>query len=342
MPRTIESPHTLKKNNLIRAIQFLQLFDDNEEISFSKMASLGYPRNEVMDYVKYFASFQDQIAEDGEYFSIAIDNSTDSVSVFGNLPLAHTDLTEMDVLALILALEYAKTHKLQDPDTSARLLDRIISLSRGGSIYIRGLEVFHVGDFPGMKWIEILENHIDNFQHIQMTYYSLHSGQTTVRIIYPIRLYFNAGQWYLKAFQPGDRVDSSNGWKTFRLDRIKEIEPLENYFDLSELPESEKIDQLFIFPQNERVLTQTRFSSSTIPYIREHYPVNYVQSVSGQSIVLNMEVNGFPYYRSLILQYGPDAECLEPPAFREAIKDQLLKALRQLDKNPRGNSSELF
>lgn len=80
---------------------------------------------------------------------------------------------------------------------------------------------------------------------------------------------------------------------------------------------------LFLFEDGKLTHTETRFAAPSARYIRELLPDNLIDNQNDDSILLKYPVAGFPYFRSFVLQFGPDAVVLQPGDFRDAIIDHL-------------------
>jgi predicted DNA-binding transcriptional regulator YafY len=256
----------------------------------------------------------------------------DRVEVFYHLNLAKPlNLSNRDVLALVLALEWAAQTQVIDAGMASSISRKIHMAHQGGEHGFNsgGVHVLAADDTPGREFIVPLANAIEESRCVQFVYFSQHKGQTSRRTVSPYRLYFREGVWYLRAYEE-DGVSPGPGWRTFRLDRIHELQLGEEDFDPDSLPEIEEGEKLFVFEDGSKTRTRTRFFPRTARYIREMAPLKHIEECGNGELVLTYEVAGFPYFKSFVLQFGVDAEVLEPEHFRKAVADQLKRVLERV------------
>jgi len=84
---------------------------------------------------------------------------------------------------------------------------------------------------------EILKTDVIRHQTFKIIYESAASGRSE-RILWPLKLSYKSKGWYLKAFCP-----EKQDFRTFKLNRIINLEPLEDSFTPMSYPEPLEVPQ---------------------------------------------------------------------------------------------------
>lgn len=322
----------LPTSNVFDALRLIQLAARAGGVSFAEIKqTLFMDRARVIWYVEALNQIELNPVGPDDYIEFTI--TDDRIEVLNHLHLANPiNLTERDVIALTLALEWGEDQAIISGDAAATLKSKIqkTQLRSGAPVIINGVEVIAADDQPGREFLSCLSEAIASHRMVCITYFSKRNGDTTKRLIAPGRLYFREGLWYLRAYQATDNGQSA-GWRSFRLDRVRDCQVLSDDFDPSALPDREQADQLFLFQDKDLTATRTRFAPKAAKYVRELAPSSAIEELPDGSILVNREVVGFPFYRSYVLQFGPEAEAVEPLEFRDAIRDHLKSFLQHLD-----------
>ncbi len=157
-------------------------------------------------------------------------------------------------------------------------------------------------------------------QIVRIAYRAASSDETTERRVHPYRLLFGNGHWFLVAW-----CEKSAAVRVFRVDRIRRaaLEP-----DTYELPATLDVEALVkgghVFVNNGTTETLVvRYGPRIARWIAERER-GEVQ-LDG-SLVVTWPLADVAWAVRHVLQYGPDAEVLSPPAVRERLRD-LLAAL---------------
>ena len=324
----------LPTTNFHEALLLIQLAGREGGVSFRELEeNHGITRKKVLWYAEALPKVGIPPYSPGDIIDFWIYG--DRVSVYSTLPLNHPlNLNETDILALTLALDWASTVGLVPQETAGRLREKIIRCRpREDDFFeIDEFRIHFADEFDGMRWIRPLTEMINSSHQATLVYYSKHKGSIGERLVVPYRLYFRAGVWYLRAYQFDEQTEES-GWRTFRLDRIRQLEDTGIVCDRTTLPALEAGEELFVFTDGNKSLTRTRFLPSSARYVREMSLTDCVEDLPDGGLILGYEVVGFPYYKSFVLQFGPDAEVLEPEHYRAALVDQLQNLLDHLERD---------
>ena len=167
----------------------------------------------------------------------------------------------------------------------------------------------------GTEHLPALRRAVEAHRKATIRYHAGSDEQATTRTICPYALVFSHGMWYVAAL-----CERSEGLRFFRLDRIEMVEPTDSAFAL---PDDVSVDAFV----REKVLahagTETmtvRYSASIARWIAEREGV--IPAADG-SLTLEHPLADRGWAIRHVLQYGPDAEVLEPAELREAIVERL-------------------
>lgn len=167
---------------------------------------------------------------------------------------------------------------------------------------------------PGDEHLPAIRRGITTHRKLRLAYRSGASTETRERTIEAYRLVFASGMWYLVARADTDDV------RFFRLDRVDSVvvtdEPFEPSitFDDSVPPEG----RMFSAESSEEMTV--RYSPRIARWIAEREDGEYE---SDGSFVVRHPLADLNWGVRHALQYGTDAEVINPPALRRAIVDAL-------------------
>ncbi len=143
-----------------------------------------------------------------------------------------------------------------------------------------------------------------------ITYWSASSGDASERIISPRAVFADRGRWYVVAHD--SRTDQE---RTFRIDRVTDWKPTG---DLAQ----QRDDQLLAptgdawFDELDDLPVVTLLLRPAGRWVVERYPVRSVTTDANDTIA-HLAIASETWLRDLLLQLGPDAQVVEPPAWRD-------------------------
>jgi predicted DNA-binding transcriptional regulator YafY len=158
--------------------------------------------------------------------------------------------------------------------------------------------------------LRVIQNALLNKQALRFTYHSMR-GETSERLVYPLKLCFKGMAWYLSAY-----CTQREDYRFFKLNRMRDATPDDRYFgelDLKAPPLDIKAGaqqpvalKLLVHPrQAHRVYDE--FDSETIAVRGDGY------------FLVNASLSGEEWLYHYLLTFGPDLEVLEPPDVRQEL-----------------------
>ena len=243
----------------------------------------------------------------------------DDVSVIPNHFLRPMRLTRGELLALELGLAMLRgerppeEHRAIDGAT-ARLRKAIAKLPDGEiADDFRAASLSPVGD---LEHLRRLREAFRARRKVRLTYRKADEIEPSSRVICPYGIVFANGMWYAVA-----HCESSEGIRIFRLDRVEQVEPLEERYDS---PRGFSLDAIVTdgkaFQSADAGTLRVRYSPRIARWIAER---EGKQVAADGSLVMDHPLADLDWAVRHVLQYGPDAEVLEPEKVRAAILARL-------------------
>jgi predicted DNA-binding transcriptional regulator YafY len=163
-------------------------------------------------------------------------------------------------------------------------------------------------------------------RRLLIRYRSLSSDRTSDRRVHPYHVFNHRGDWYLAAFdEPRKQV------RIFALHRIRRATPTTGSYEVpADFNFRRYMSDAFGVQKGERPANVSiRFAPRQARWIRErrwHRSARVQEGLDG-SLVLNLKVAETSEIVRWVLQFGQEAEVLEPASLREAVREQLSSAL---------------
>ena len=160
-------------------------------------------------------------------------------------------------------------------------------------------------------------------KRISLKYYSMETKKLGKRIIDPYAFKFNFGIWYLIGF-----CHQRNEVRTFRIDRVRKIEILEENF---KVPESFDMDEYFKeswgIIRGQKTKVNLRFTKEVADFVAEctWHPSQKLTKNKDGSLNAQFEVGGLSEIKIWILGFGENVEVLEPEKLRQELKNTAVK-----------------
>ncbi|HEU5170517.1 MAG TPA: WYL domain-containing protein [Gemmatimonadales bacterium] len=153
-------------------------------------------------------------------------------------------------------------------------------------------------------------------RRVRIAYRKPGVARAETRVVCPWSMAYARGRWYLIA-----HCDSADGVRIFRLDRIGSVQELEAGFDLPDQfdPRRYLADGRAFYAERPATL-RVRYSKRIARWIAERE--GKTPDADG-SLTLDHPLADPDWAVRHVLQYGPDAEVLEPVEIRHAIRDRL-------------------
>lgn len=131
---------------------------------------------------------------------------------------------------------------------------------------------------------------------VEIDYYSYGRDERTVRVVDPLRVSAQQGQWYLQAW---DHL--RGGERLFRVDRVRAVRRLESAFDRP--APSDGLASFVAEPDDSRVELEL---APAARWVVDQYPVEAVEQLPGGRLRVTLAVGAQPWLERLLLRLGPD------------------------------------
>lgn len=156
-------------------------------------------------------------------------------------------------------------------------------------------------------------------QVIKFEYYSSY-GMKTNRVVEPVRLWFKDKTWYLKAY-----CLTKNDIRTFKLNRIKDLEITDERFD--RIIEEDILSMPLVSSSAVEITIKLKLDASIAYRVYDEFDENMIAKSEDGNFIVTMAYPLDEWVYGYILSFGCYAEVLEPLHVRETIKTRLEKNL---------------
>ncbi|MDZ4862869.1 MAG: WYL domain-containing protein [Gemmatimonadota bacterium] len=218
-------------------------------------------------------------------------------------------LTGDEALALILGLLQAR-----DGDQLARRLGGML----GKAPQPREVDrVWAIGPTPGEAVAQVLalaRRGRDECRRLELTYCGS-AAEATSRVVHPYQVVQSSGHWYIIAW-----CEAAAAERKFRAERVLTARLLPDSFDpKANLPLVRGAQDLR--PSQAELTAVVAFSRKISRWVRERYPAGE-ERADGRYVV-RFAVADPRWLAREVLQYGAEAEVLEPEAVRAQLREML-------------------
>lgn len=192
----------------------------------------------------------------------------------------------------------------------------------------QSLDAIHFGESenPGSAaHLAALRSAFRAHQKVTLDYRKSDSDEISSRILRPYSFVIASGAWYVVAY-----CENSDGLRIFRLDRVVDVRPMA---DLYEIPATFRVNE--VLDGNKAFKAQTagamkvRYSPRIARWIAER---EEGQAEADGSFVVDHPLADADWGVRHVLQYGADAEVIEPESIRSTVKAKLGNAAAALGK----------
>ena len=151
---------------------------------------------------------------------------------------------------------------------------------------------------------------------LEVTYQNGSKTSTSERIVRPYALVVASGSWYLLAF-----CESVNEVRSFRLDRMAAVATLDEVYDIpATFSVDEHLNDRKVLRVGQLPRMRVRYSPRVARWIAER---EGIEVDADGSLTLDHPLADVQWGVRHVLQYGPDAEVLEPAELREEVAARL-------------------
>lgn len=244
---------------------------------------------------------------------------SDTVELISNHFRRPMRLSTSELCALELGLAILATQTAPDERAAierARKTLRQIITRLGPDESVSALRHVALGSEGFAESLHAIRAALRSRTRLRMTYRKGDASEATVRSVSPYALIAARGTYYMVA-----HCDDSKGIRVFRIDRIGDVVNTGEHF---EIPDSFSLDDVaahgrVLHTDDSRTMT-VRYSPRIARWIAER---EQGEVGADGSVVVQHPLADMDWGMRHVLQYGPDAEVLEPAELRQAIADRL-------------------
>lgn len=302
---------------LRRILQLVPRLADGGEHSIAEIAErAGVDRKTLLRDLQSLASRFDDPAGFVEGMQVFIDR--DYVSVRSDHFLRPMRLTLAELRALELGL--GMLHGESPPDERRAIAGAIARLRQViAKLPTEPIEddvrAAATGSSVDADHLASARRAIRQRHKIRLTYRKADAESAEERTTCPYAVVFASGMWYLVA-----HCEQSDGLRFFRLDRIERIAAIAERFEPPSLSVEALVRDGKAFRADDPGTLRVRYSPRIARWIAER---EGVEVDADGSLTLEHPLADARWAVRHVLQYGPDAEVLEPAAVREEIVSRL-------------------
>ena len=304
---------------LRRILRVIPEIADGQEHDIDEIAErAGVPRSALMSDLRSVA--ERYAAPGGFVEGMQIYIGPDKVEVLSDHFLRPMGLTFQELCALELGLAVLRAERPPD-ETGAinRTRDRLRKVIAKMPIDPDESPTHHAEFAPteGLPYLDELRKSLRDHRKARIAYRRSGSDDVTTRVVRLYAIVPASGMWYAVAY-----CESSEGLRVFRMDRVENAEALADHYEIpadfsvSETLQAGKGLKAELPPTGIKV----RYSARIARWIAEREGVS---PDSDGSLTIEHPLADTDWGVRHVLQYGPDAEVLEPPALRDEIVRRL-------------------
>jgi proteasome accessory factor C len=309
---------------LRRILRIIPEIADGHEHDVTSVAErAGVEKNSLLADLKTLADRHG--APGGFVEGMQIYISADTVEVMSDHFLRPMGLTLQELCALELGL--AMLHAERPPDETAaieRTRDRLRQVIARLPADHGDIETHYVELAPtdGLPSLDELRKALRDHRKARITYRKSGSDEASTRVVRLYAIVPASGMWYAVAF-----CEASDGLRVFRMDRVEDAAILPDRF---EIPSDFSVRDTLKAGKGLKAEIpvsgiKVRYSPRIARWIAER---EGVECASDGSLTVEHPLADREWGVRHVLQYGPDAEVIEPAQLREEISRRL-SAMRE-------------
>lgn len=310
---------------LRRILHIIPQLAEDREIPLSEVAERVGIAPEVL--LKDLKSLTERFDSGGFADGLSLFIEEDCVSLNSNHFRRPMRLTRSELRALELGLSMIRAELPPDERTiveSAREKIRNVvvklppdAISSEAAYYVEPGTV-------GAHLLPMLRSAWSRHRQVRMRYRKGDAEETTERLLCPYSFVVANGRWYVIGY-----CDSSEGIRVFRLDRIEDAVEIDAEYSV---PHTFKVAEFTAhgraFSGNANQTMTVRYSPKIARWIAEREDGTTEED---GSLVVDHPLADFAWGIRHVLQYGPEAEVLEPFEMRRQVLNALQRARETAD-----------
>jgi proteasome accessory factor C len=161
--------------------------------------------------------------------------------------------------------------------------------------------------------VALAQRAVEEHQVLTILYTAEGDLAGAARSVEPHQVAYAGGRWYVVAW-----CRKGPGWRHFRADRVIDAAlEAEHFAERADFKALEKPEETFR-KDSAPMPVRVRFTPAVARWLAERYPEGRV--LAGGGLEVEFEVLDSHWLVRHVLQYGADAEVIEPPAVRALLK----------------------
>lgn len=314
---------------LRRVLHLIPALADDREHQVDEIAGiLGVNRRTLLADLQALADRTDVPAGFLEGFAVWLDG--EAVGARASHFLRPMRLTRSEVLALDLGLGMLRAER---PAEEHRVIESARTRLRDVMARLPE-EVVEDGDHRAATGSAVSPELLATMRHAARRQHKLRIGYQKAdgsapgeRTVCPYALVFASGMWYLVAY-----CEECSGLRIFRADRVRHAAALEQRFTVPDefsVAEVLRDGRAFRAEQTGRLVV--RYSPRVARWIAER---EARAPAEDGSLTVDYPLADMDWAVRHVLQYGPDAEIIEPMEARTAMRDRLIEMMSSRETGP--------
>ena len=235
-------------------------------------------------------------------------------------------LTVDEALALVVALRtLAETPGLAEPEPVLRALAKVEAAAGAAAGAADLVEVALEGE---ELVLPVVRDALERGRALRLVYWTHGRGETTERVVDPVRLVVVDGQSYLEAW-----CRRAEGTRVFHLGRVESVEVLDEPSQPpADLP-SRDLSQGLFQPSEEDTVVRLALEPGAA-WVADYYPCESVEDLGDGRQVVTLRTRGTAWVRRLALSLGASGRVLGPASLAEQVRQDARSALAAYSEEP--------
>jgi len=237
------------------------------------------------------------------------------ISIMEEYSLNRAMLSDDDKNSILLALHSLRSTRYPEVDTVLEKLGGIFQKNVSDWIHV---DFSPWGSNPNdkNKFVDI-KTAILKGRVIEIDYINSQNKKTT-RQVEPLRLYFKHLAWYLWGW-----CRQKEGFRTFRISRIKRVKITDEIFDRKSERASKQVKE-----QNGEAAARVpvhcvlQFTEGALYRLYDYFDDNDIQDNGDGTYTVELDFPEDEWFYGYILSFGTDVKVIEPEHIREIIKEK--------------------
>ena len=167
---------------------------------------------------------------------------------------------------------------------------------------------------------------VDKRKQVRFTYWSMSSNRTSERTVHPARIFIVDGEPYLAAWDESAGKETAGEHRTFRLDRMKDVEVL----DATATPHLRELDFNPDSPFGlDHTLTAELEIHQEFTWLAEHYDITLGENLGNGLIAATMPVGSEAWFSRFALGQGDRLRVVGPEKLVQTISEHRQRAIER-------------